>query len=45
MHGALKISVVGLLVLSVANFALGHWVIGFGTLAVAVSIGSTLRRR
>jgi hypothetical protein len=45
MRRLLKISVALLLVLSVVNLALGHWAVGFGTLAVAVSIGSTLRRK
>jgi hypothetical protein len=45
MRGLLKISVVGLLVVSVANLALGHWAVGFSTLAVAAAVGSTLRRQ
>jgi hypothetical protein len=45
MRGLLKISAISLLALSVANLALGHWAVGFSTLAVSAAIGSTLRRR
>jgi|1185.fasta_scaffold219150_2 hypothetical protein len=45
MRGALKISVVALLVVSAANLALGHWAVGFSTLAVSAAIGATLRRK
>lgn len=44
MRGLLKISVVLLLGLTVANLALGHWAVGFSTLAASAAIGSTLRR-
>jgi hypothetical protein len=41
----LRASVAALLIISVANLALGHWAVGFSTLAVCIAVSSSTRRR